>query len=202
MIVVIDYGMGNLQSVNNALLNLGFESKISSNPDDLKLAKKVILPGVGALKDCYDGLEKSGFIGPIYDFINTGKPFLGICVGMQLLFEKSYEFGEHRGLGLLKGEVVKFPDSIVDKGMKIPHMGWNSIRKRKLGTFFDFLDDDIYVYFVHSFYAPVVESTVLTCEYGIEFTAAVEKRNILGVQFHPEKSQDVGLNILKKFGEI
>jgi len=202
MIVVIDYGMGNLQSVNNALLSLGFDSKISSNPDDLKGSEKVILPGVGAFKDCYDGLKKSGFIEAIYDFINTGKPFLGICVGMQLLFEKSYEFGAHKGLGLLKGEVVKFPDSIVDKGMKIPHMGWNDVRKIKFGTFFDFVPKGTFVYFVHSFYVPVVESTVLSCEYGVEFSAAVEKGNILGVQFHPEKSQDAGLNILRRFGEM
>ncbi|MBZ4672438.1 imidazole glycerol phosphate synthase subunit HisH [Deferribacterales bacterium Es71-Z0220] len=202
MIIVIDYGMGNLQSVNNALLSLGFDSKISSDPDDLKVADKVILPGVGAFKDCYDGLEKSGFIGPIYDFINTGKPFLGICVGMQLLFEKSYEFGEHKGLKLLKGEVVKFPDSIVDKGMKIPHMGWNNVKNIKSGSFFDCVPDDTFVYFVHSFYAPVVESTVLSCEYGVQFSAAVEKGNVLGVQFHPEKSQDAGLNILRKFGEM
>ncbi|MBZ4643955.1 MAG: imidazole glycerol-phosphate synthase subunit HisH [Deferribacteres bacterium] len=202
MIVIIDYGMGNLQSVNNALISLNLKSVISANPEDLKKADKVILPGVGAFKDCYDGLERAKFIGPIYDFIDTGKPFLGICVGMQLLFERSFEFGEHKGLGILEGDVVKFPDELVKNGLKIPHMGWNNVKKSKAGTFFDFVQDNSFLYFVHSYYAPVLDSTALVCEYGLNFSAAVQKENVLGVQFHPEKSQDLGLEILKRFGEL
>lgn len=202
MIMIIDYKMGNLQSVKNAFLKLGFEAIITAEPEKIKYADKLILPGVGAFKDCFDGLKERGFIDPILNFIESGKPFLGICVGMQLLFEKSYEFGTHKGLGLIKGEVVRFPDEIVKDGMKIPHMGWNSVKKIKHDGIFSEIKDDSFFYFVHSYYASINEDTALVCNYGVDFSAAVVKENVIGVQFHPEKSQKNGLAFLKKFGEL
>jgi glutamine amidotransferase len=194
--------MGNLQSVKNALLKLGFEAEITNDPKKINKADKLILPGVGAFKDCFDGLKERGFIDPILNFIESGKPFLGICVGMQLLFEKSYEFGIHEGLGLIKGEVVKFPDEIVKNGLKIPHMGWNTVKKVKDESIFSDIDDNSFFYFVHSYYAPINEDTALVCNYGVDFSAAVVRENVIGVQFHPEKSQKNGLAFLKKFGEL
>ena len=202
MITIIDYGMGNLQSVYNAFENLGFPAKISNNPNDVKSADKVVLPGVGAFKDCLVGVVSGGFKDEIFEFINKKRPFLGICVGMQMLFEKSFEFGEHDGFGFIKGFVQKFPQNIVDKGMKVPHMGWNSVKVLKDHPLLKGVVDGSFLYFVHSFYAPVNEDTILECNYGVDFSAAVAKENIMGVQFHPEKSQALGLRILKNFGEM
>lgn len=202
MIIIIDYGMGNLQSVYNAFKNLGFTAKISNNPKEIQSADKVVLPGVGAFKDCLNGVVDGGFRDEIFEFIDSERPFLGICVGMQLLFEKSFEFGEHEGFGFFKGFVQKFPQKVIDEGGKIPHMGWNSVKILKEHPILEGITDDSFLYFVHSFYAPVIDYTILKCSYGVDFSAAVAKDNIIGVQFHPEKSQTLGLKILKNFGEM
>lgn len=202
MIVIIDYGMGNLQSVFNAFKNLGFDAKISDNPGDIKCADRVVLPGVGAFKDCLEGVVNGGFKDEIFEFVRKERPFLGICVGMQLLFEKSFEFGEHQGFGFFRGDIKRFPQSVLDEGNKIPHMGWNNVKIVKMHPILKELEDESFLYFVHSYYAPVLEDTILRCHYGVDFSAAVAKDNIMGVQFHPEKSQSLGLMILKNFGEM
>lgn len=202
MITIIDYGMGNLQSVYNAFKDLGFATKVSDDPKEIKSADKVVLPGVGAFRDCLNGVVDGGFRDEIFEFIDRKRPFLGICVGMQLLFEKSFEFGEHEGFGFFNGFVQKFPQKVIDEGGKIPHMGWNSIKILKEHPILKGLTDNLFLYFVHSFYAPVTEHTILECNYGVDFSAAVAKDNIVGVQFHPEKSQTLGLKILKNFGEM
>ncbi|MGB9732238.1 MULTISPECIES: imidazole glycerol phosphate synthase subunit HisH [Calditerrivibrio] len=198
MIGIVDYGMGNLKSVYNAFKKLGIDAKIVSDERDIKDLDKLILPGVGAFGDCMKGLIDRGLIDSVKSFIASGKPFLGICVGMQLLFEKSLEFGEQIGLGYFKGTVKRFPE----KGrFKIPHMGWNQINILKRHSLIDGIENGTYFYFVHSYYAPVVEETIISCDYIDNFSAMVVRDNIAAVQFHPEKSQDKGLRILKNFGE-
>jgi len=201
MIAVIDYGMGNLRSVEKALQSLGYDAKITSDVDEVLNADRAVLPGVGAFADCKAGLEESGLKDAVLKFIDSGKPFLGICVGMQLLFEKSYEFGEHEGLGIFKGVVRKFPDDLPEKGMKIPQMGWNQVKKRADHPILEGIETGDYLYFVHSYCAKAdePEAEVLACEYGVEFTAMVAKGNVAATQFHPEKSQKLGVNILKNF---
>lgn len=199
MIAVIDYGMGNLRSVQKALESLGFEAIITSVTDDLKKASHIVLPGVGAFADAAKALKESGIQDTMLSEIKKGKPFLGICLGMQLLFERSLENGEHAGLSIIPGEAVRFNVT----GLKVPHMGWNDIIVRKNNALFDSIGDK-YVYFVHSYHASNVprEYVIAEADYGYRFAAAVARDNIYGLQFHPEKSGDVGLGMLKRFGEL
>lgn len=196
---IIDYGMGNLQSVQNALAYLGVDSFIASDIAELEKAEKIILPGVGAFKDAIELLREKGLDKYLHKVKEEGKPLLGICLGMQLLFDSSTEFGEHEGLGLIPGKVVKFQL----EGMKIPHMGWNSLKVLKEAPLFEGLPEDPQVYFVHSYHlrtdADVVSATT---EYGYEVQVAAQEDNVFGLQFHPEKSGDVGLKILKNFANI
>ena len=200
MVGIIDYGVGNLFSLRSSFAAIGQDAFVSSDPEALSKADRLILPGVGAFEDAARKLRESG----LDDFVRAeaaaGKPLMGICLGMQLLFEKSYEYGEHEGLGLLKGQVVGMEGKI-DSSLKIPHMGWNRLDVRQ-GRLLNEVDGQ-YVYFVHSFFAQNCEdSLAATSEYGIPITAAVEQGNIFGCQFHPEKSGNVGLSILKKFCEM
>ncbi len=202
MIAIIDYGVGNLASVNKAFSFIGYESKITSDHEEILGADKVVLPGVGAFADAMDNLDKSGMISIIKEVAQKGTPLLGICLGMQLLFDYSTEGGEKvSGLGLLKGSVNQFP---LNMGLKVPHMGWNSLDIRQEKGIFSGVRQKSYVYFVHSYYltAENTSDVAAVCEYGIRFDAAVCKGNIMGTQFHPEKSGDVGLDILKNFADI
>ena len=199
MTVIVDYGVGNLFSLSCSLAAIGEESVVTSDEAVIEGADRVILPGVGAFRDAMDKLRTSGLIPVLRRVAERGTPLLGICLGMQLLFDKSYEYGEHQGLGFVKGEVAPLPAT----GLKIPHMGWNALSfgKRK-HPLFRYLTEGDHVYFVHS-YAAVgcEESTIARTEYGAPVTAAVAKGNVLGCQFHPEKSGEVGLRILRAFCE-
>ncbi|WP_069998104.1 imidazole glycerol phosphate synthase subunit HisH [Cellulosilyticum sp. I15G10I2] len=195
-IAIIDYGMGNLKSVYKAFLSLGLEAQVTSDPKEILKADKVVLPGVGAFKDAMGELNRSGLTEAIYESVEKEKPFLGICLGMQLLFDKSYEYGEVEGLKLLKGEIVK-----LDVPLKVPHMGWNTLNFIKKEPLFTGLSDNSYVYFVHSYYLETQEDIVSsTTSYGKEIAVSVQKDNIFATQFHPEKSGEVGLQMLKNFG--
>ncbi len=204
MIAIIDYGVGNLHSVLNAFKSIGFDACITSDKDVILSADKVVLPGVGAFKDAIDTFRARGFEGVIQSVVEKNIPLLGICVGMQMLFEYSYEFGKHKGLGLLKGEIVKFNgiDNMNNK-LKVPHMGWNTLDIKKNNTILKNIKNGSYVYFVHSYHL-VSESDIVSsyATYGVSYGASVEKNNIYGVQFHPEKSGDIGLQILRNFGEL
>lgn len=200
MIAIIDYGVGNLFSVEKALAALGADAKITSDARTIAAADKIVLPGVGAFGDCMENLTATGLIPTIKDFVKTGKPMLGICVGLQILFDGSEESIGVAGLGLLKGKVRR----IQAPGLKVPHMGWNSLTiksPRQPLDLFQGLSEKPYVYFVHSYHAVPQDSSIVTAttEYGSELTAAVAKGNIQATQFHPEKSGDVGLAILKNF---
>ena len=202
MLAIIDYGVGNLFSLQCSLKKIGVEAIVTKNPDEIKSADKIILPGVGAFGDASRKLRESGLVELITEEAKSGKPFLGICLGMQLLFEKGYEYGEHEGLGFLKGNVVAL-DGKIDPSLQIPHMGWNALDFKQDSPLFKYINNGDFVYFVHSYYATDCEDSVIaTSEYGIPVTAAVGKGNIFGCQFHPEKSGEVGLNILKAFSEI
>lgn len=210
MIAIVDYGMGNLRSVQKGFEQVGYRAIVTSQPEELAAALAVVLPGVGAFRDGMDQLIQRGLVGPILEAIAQGKPFLGICLGLQLLFRWSEEFGLHAGLGLLEGRVVRLPDRRQEKErgedkLKIPHMGWNtlSIRQPHCPLFRNILPGS-YVYFVHSYYAQPEEPDVVvaTTSYGLEFPCALWKDNLFATQFHPEKSQRVGLQILKNFGEL
>ena len=202
MLAIIDYGVGNLFSLQCSLKKIGVEAVVTKDPETIKNAKRIILPGVGAFGDASKKLYESGLVELITEEANSGKPFLGICLGMQLLFEKGYEYGEHKGLGFLKGNVISLEGKI-DKLLQIPHMGWNALDFKKESPLFKYINDGDFVYFVHSYYATDCDDSVIaTSEYSIPVTAAVGKGNIFGCQFHPEKSGDVGLNILKAFCEI
>lgn len=207
MINIIDYEMGNLRSVEKAFENLGFEARVSADPNDIKTSDKVVLPGVGAFRDCINNLRKGGFVEPLLEHVSTGKPLLGICVGMQMLFDESEEFGCHQGLGLIPGKVVRFPSGMVEgeERLKVPHMGWNNISLKKPSPLFAGIEDSSFVYFVHSYYcaAENQEDVAASCRYGdVEFSASIWRDNIMATQFHPEKSQTIGLNIFKNFGEL
>ena len=199
MVGIIDYGVGNLFSLRSSFAAIGVEAFVSGDASELAKADRLILPGVGAFGDAAEKLRQSGLDAFVREQAASGKPLMGICLGMQLLFEKSFEYGEHAGLGLLKGQVVGMSGRLPE-GLKIPHMGWNALRCTKPGKL---LEEGSYVYFVHSFYAENCEDSVAAVtDYGIPITAAVEQGNIFGCQFHPEKSGNVGLEILRKFCEI
>lgn len=202
MLGIVDYNIGNLASVQNAILKVGKSAKIESDPSKLKDYDKIILPGVGAFGDAMEHLQKSGMQEAILEFIKSGKFLLGICLGMQLLFQKSYEFGEHSGLGLLEGEIIHFEKAALKKGEKIPHMGWNLVKKVKNSALLEGLEDSFYLYFVHSYYLGESKNALGMSHYGIDFVSIVQKENIFGIQPHPEKSHNVGLKILKNFVKL
>ncbi len=199
MIAIIDYGAGNIASVQKAFNHLGYKTKLTSDPSEIMNADAAILPGVGSFGDAMDNINSRGLKDTIIEFANSGKPFLGICLGLQLMFEKSEESPEAVGLGILKGEIVKIP---TDKGLKVPHIGWNSLDIND-SVLLKGLSDNSYVYFVHSYYLKAKEDIVIaTADYGVEIHASVQKNNVFACQFHPEKSGDVGLTILKNFAEL
>ena len=201
MIAVIDYGVGNLFSLCSSLKRIGADAVVTADPQMLRKADKLILPGVGAFADAAKKLRDSGLDAVLLEQAAAGKEIMGICLGMQLLFEKSYEFGEHQGLGLLKGSVVPMENTIPPE-LKIPHIGWNALHFTKDSKLLRYIREGDCVYFVHSYYAvDCSDSVVATAEYGKALTAAVQKGNIMGCQFHPEKSGTVGLNILRAFCE-
>jgi glutamine amidotransferase len=203
MITIIDYGMGNLRSVQKGFEKVGSAARVTADPREVEQAGRLVLPGVGAFRDCMENLRQGGFIEPILRHVESGRPFLGICLGLQLLFTESEEFGLHRGLDIIPGKVVRFPAGLrqADEELKVPHMGWNQIEIRRPAPLFKGIDDGVSVYFVHSYYVvPEDESTVATVtDYGIPFCSAVWRDNVMATQFHPEKSQQVGLKILKNF---
>ena len=201
MVAIIDYGVGNLFSLKSSLDFLGVESVVTDDKEVLASADRIILPGVGAFGDAAKKLKDSGLADFVKGKAKAGKPLLGICLGMQLLFDKSFEYGEHEGLGLISGEIRPISD-VIPKDLKIPHIGWNALDFTKDNPLFRYINDGDHVYFVHSFYgANCEESTIATSEYGAPLTAAVAKGNVFGCQFHPEKSGKVGLNILRAFCE-
>ncbi len=202
MIAIVDYGVGNLFSLNSSLEMIGAESIVTADPDVLRSADKILLPGVGAFEDAAGKLRESGLAELLKELSAEGKPLLGICLGMQMLFEKSYEYGEHEGLGLIPGNVRPIRD-VIPEDYKIPHIGWNGLHLKQENPLFRYVKEGDCVYFVHSFYAADCDDAVIaTAEYGAELTAAVAKGNVYGCQFHPEKSGNVGLSILKAFAEI
>lgn len=201
MIAIIDYGVGNLFSLKSSLKMLGLKAEVTADKNAIARADRVILPGVGAFGDAAAKLRIGGLDSLVKEIAEKGTPLLGICLGMQLLFDKSYEYGEHSGLSLIGGEVRPLADDVA--GLKIPHMGWNSLKFRNRSPLFKFVEEGEHVYFVHSFYAKNCENSVTaTADYGVAVTAAVGKENVFGTQFHPEKSGDTGLRILKAFGGI
>ncbi len=201
MTAIIDYGVGNLFSLKSSLNLVCDDVFVTSDAEKIKRADKIVLPGVGAFGDAAEKLKSSGLFELIKDEAKRGKPLLGICLGMQLLFEKSYEYGEHEGLGLIKGSVKPISE-VLDNNYKIPHIGWNSLIFKKESPIFKYIKNGDYVYFVHSFQAcDCNESVIATAEYCAELTAAVCRGNVFGCQFHPEKSGSVGLKILKAFAE-
>ena len=204
MIAIIDYGVGNLFSLVSSLKYLGIEATIATKSEDIVKADKIILPGVGAFEMAMQKLENSGMKETLLDEVKKGKYLLGICLGMQMLFEKSYEYGVHKGLGLIPGRVVPMA-GYIPEGLKIPHIGWNPLilKGEEKHPLLKYVEEGDCVYFVHSYFATdCTESVIATAEYGRELTAAVAKDNVMGCQFHPEKSGGVGLNILKAFCEM
>jgi glutamine amidotransferase len=203
MIAIIDYGMGNLRSVQKGFERMGREAVVTRDPRAILDAGKVVLPGVGAFPDCMRNLEEYGLIDAVQKSIASGKPFLGICLGLQLLFTESEEFGLSKGLDIIKGRVIRFKGAEF-KDLKIPHMGWNSASIRRRPPAMADVPDSNYFYFVHSFHVVPEDKGVIatTTNYGIDFISSIWKDNIFAVQFHPEKSQALGLSILKRFGEM
>jgi len=199
-IVIVDYGMGNLRNVQKGFERVGFAAKVTRNKNEIKTASAIVLPGVGAFKDCMENLERFGLIDLLLTSIEKGKPYLGICLGFQILFSESEEFGSHKGLGVIKGKVVRFNP---DPEHKVPHMGWNTVEKtREVPVLQDITSGDFF-YFVHSYYVmPEEKQWIATLTpYGISFTSSIWKENVFGTQFHPEKSQEKGLRILERFAE-
>ena len=201
MIAVIDYGVGNLFSLKSSFAAIGSEAVVTSDPDVIAEADRLILPGVGAFEDAARKLRDTGMADVVRREAASGKPIMGICLGMQLLLDKSYEYGEHEGLGLIHGSVRPISD-VIDEGLKIPHIGWNRLIVKKQSPLFKYLNDGDCVYFVHSYYAADCDDVTAVAEYSAELTASIEKGNVFGCQFHPEKSGDVGLNILRAFCEV
>lgn len=202
MIAIIDYGVGNLFSLKSSFGAIGYEAVITSDEKEIAKADKIILPGVGAFADAANKLKSSNMADIVLREAENGKPLMGICLGMQLLFEKSYEYGEHEGLGLIKGNVRPIADVIAPE-LKIPHIGWNPLIFKKPSPIFKYINEGDCVYFVHSYYAADCEENVIAeAEYSVNLTAAVARDNVYGCQFHPEKSGEVGLKILKAFCEL
>ncbi len=199
MIAIIDYGMGNLRSVSKAFERLGHTVNVTRDPRVIADASHVVLPGVGAFPDCMRNLEQMGLVDPIRQALSSGKPFLGICLGLQLLFTESEEFGLHKGLGWIRGRVVRFKTN----GLKVPHMGWNSLNRKKPTPVLDGLPADAMVYFVHSYYVAPDDPSLIatTTEYGMPFASSITVGNVFACQFHPEKSQAVGLMLLRNFAQ-
>lgn len=201
MITIVDYQMGNLRSVQKGIERIGGEARISSDPSEIAAADKLILPGVGAFGDAMAEIRRRDLAGPIRDFIDSGRPFLGICLGLQLLFERGFEHGEHEGLGVLAGDVVRFE---LPPSFKVPHMGWNTVSKRSEAPILADTPDGTYFYFVHSFYVRPTDPSVIALEsdYGGKFCAMVWRDNLFATQFHPEKSQSDGLKLLNAFNNL
>ena len=204
MITIIDYGMGNLHSVQKGFERVGLKAEVTSDPDRVARADRLVLPGVGAFRDCYNNLKSAGFVEPLKDHVKSGKPMLGICVGLQLLYTESEEFGTTPGLDIIPGKVVKFPTDMKrgDDHLKVPHMGWNQLTIKDKHPLFKNIPQDSYFYFVHSYALAVGTDTIATCTHGAPFTAAVHKNNFYGVQFHPERSSTAGAQLLKNFLEM
>ena len=202
MIAIIDYGVGNLFSLCSSLEYIGADTTVTGNPDEIRRADKIILPGVGAFEEAIAMLRESGLADVVCEQARAGKDIMGICLGMQLLFDRSFEYGEHEGLGLIRGSVVSM-EGRIPEGLKIPHIGWNELHFNKDHRLFRYLNKGDCVYFVHSYFASDCNDAVIaTAEYGIELTAAVARDNVMGCQFHPEKSGEAGLKILKAFCEV
>lgn len=202
MICIVDYGVGNLFSLLSSFSSVGEKAVAASDPEVIKKADKIILPGVGAFSDAAKKLRESGLDTVLKEEVKNGKPLLGICLGMQLLFDKSYEYGEYEGLGLIKGSVKPISE-FIPEGYKIPHIGWNALIFKKETPIFKYINNGDHVYFVHSYHACECDgATTAVTEYGGYLTASVQSDNVFGCQFHPEKSGDVGLKILKAFTEI
>ncbi len=209
MIAIVDYGMGNIRSVEKGFIKVGADVRVTSDPKVISDSKGVVLPGVGAFKDCMKNLDDLNLLNSIVKEINKGKPYLGICLGLQILFSESEEFGICKGLDILKGRVVKFRFQKTEQGdissdLKIPHMGWNTVRLLKKPPIFNEISDNSFFYFVHSYYVIPDDNEIIagTTDYGIEFVSMIWKENIFATQFHPEKSQELGLKILKGFKEF
>ena len=203
MIAIIDYGVGNLYSLSSSLSYLGIENIVTNKIQDLQKADKIILPGVGAFKDAIKKLENSNLIDTLKQEIKNGKHILGICLGMQILFETSYEYGKHKGLGLIEGDIIPLENNLTNKNLKVPHIGWNKLDITKDDAIFKYSNKNDYVYYVHSYYAKTDNKNILaTSEYSIDVTGVVKNKNVYGMQFHPEKSGNAGLNLLKAFNEL
>ena len=202
MLAIVDYGVGNLFSLKSSLYHIGVECEVTGEASRIEAAERVILPGVGAFGDAMDKLRETGLI-PVLQQEASKKPFLGICLGMQLLFRKSYEYGEHAGLGLLDGEVADLRGALDDPSLKVPHMGWNSLDFRREDPWLSDIPNGAYVYYVHSFYAKDCEADILAMsQYGnVAVPGIVRRGNVCGTQFHPEKSGETGLNILRAFAK-
>ena len=202
MVAIVDYGVGNLFSLRSSFLSIGVDTVVTSDPTVLHAADRIVLPGVGAFGDAAQKLRDSGLADVVVGEAKAGKPLLGICLGMQLLFDKSLEYGEHEGLGLIPGEVRPIAE-VIPSELKIPHIGWNALHfGGKKSPLFRYIREGDFVYFVHSFYgAKCADSVIATAEYGAELTAAVARDNVFGCQFHPEKSGEVGMRILRAFCE-
>ena len=202
MVAIIDYGVGNLFSLKSSLREIGAEAVVTSDEKVIAEADRIILPGVGAFEDAARKLRESGMAEVVKREAAAGKPMMGICLGMQLMFDVGYEYGVHEGLGLIKGSVRPIAD-VIPEGYKIPHIGWNLLKFKRESPLFKYIKEDDYVYFVHSYYAAECDDSVIAVtEYGAELTAAVANGNVYGCQFHPEKSGEVGMNILKAFMEL
>ncbi|MGM9521548.1 MAG: imidazole glycerol phosphate synthase subunit HisH [Oscillospiraceae bacterium] len=202
MTAIIDYGVGNLFSLKSSLSFIGEDAVITSDAETIKNARRLILPGVGAFSDAAQKLRASGLAELVKEEAYSGKPLMGICLGMQMLFEKSLEYGEHEGLGLVPGTVAPI-SGVIPKGLKIPQIGWNALRFKNPSPIFKYIKEGDYVYFVHSYYASQCEDFITAdTEYGAYLTAAVQNGSVFGCQFHPEKSGKVGLNILRAFCEL
>lgn len=202
MIRIIDYGVGNLFSLKSSLRAIGIDADYTGNPAEIRKADKLILPGVGAFRDAREALRSTGLDRVVQEEAGRGKPLMGICLGMQMLFDRSYEYGEYEGLGLIPGEIVPM-EGRIPKDLPIPHIGWNELMLKQPSPLMKNTANGDYVYFVHSYYAETpAEYVIATTDYGVEMTAAVQKDNVYGCQFHPEKSSEVGLSILKAFCEL
>lgn len=202
MIRIIDYGVGNLFSLRSSLRAIGIDADYTGNPVEIRKADKLILPGVGAFRDAREALRSTGLDRVVQEEAGKGKPLMGICLGMQMLFDRSYEYGEYEGLGLIPGEIVPM-EGRIPKALPIPHIGWNELMLKQPSPLMKNTANGDYVYFVHSYYAETpAEYVIATTDYGVEMTAAVQKDNVSGCQFHPEKSSEVGLSILKAFCEL